>query len=81
VQTAEELVLSDNWLGPELKHVTKHLDRQGSSLNIETFAIFNITGVLPNIWAEQSASTSLMTYGDERQNIVTTIFVDARQTK
>jgi hypothetical protein len=64
VQTGEQLVLSDNWLGPELKQVTKHLDRQWSSLNIETFAIFNSTCVLPNIWAEQSASTSLMSYGD-----------------
>ena len=46
-------------VGPELKQVTKHLDRWGSSLAIETFASFDI-------WAEQSASTSLMSYGDGR---------------
>ena len=30
-----KLVLSDNWLGPELKQLTKHLDRWGSSLAME----------------------------------------------
>jgi hypothetical protein len=40
-------------VGPELKQLTKHLDRWGSTLAIETFASFDI-------WAEQSASTSLM---------------------
>ena len=59
--------LSDNWLGPELKQLTKHLDRWGSLLAIETFTSFDNTCVLPNIWAEQSASTSLMSYGDGRQ--------------
>ena len=62
-----KLVLSDNWLGPELKQLNKHLDRWGSSLAIETFASIDSTCVLPNIWAKQSASTSLMSYKDGRQ--------------
>ena len=33
--------------------------RWGSLLNIETFASFNSTCVLPNIWPEQSVCTSL----------------------
>ena len=44
----------------ERKKFSKHLDRWGSSLAIETFASFDI-------WAEQSASTSLMSNGDGRQ--------------
>jgi hypothetical protein len=43
------------------------LDQWGSSLAIETFASFDISCVLPNIWAEQSAGTSLLSYGDARQ--------------
>ena len=45
---------------PQSREVSVHLDRWGSSLAIETFVSFNI-------WAEQSASTSLMSYGDGRQ--------------
>ena len=36
-------------------------------LAVETFASFDSTCVLPNIWAVKSASTSLMSYGDGRQ--------------
>ncbi len=43
--------------------------RWGSTLSIETFAIFN-SRVLPNIWSEQSACTSLNKNDVTRLNLL-----------
>jgi hypothetical protein len=48
----------------------------GSSLAIETFASFDSTCLLPNIWAEQIANTSLMSYGAGKQSDHNFIFFE-----